>query len=966
MIQSLCLAIVSAFLLVPLTASWMPRPQGPTVVLSVPATALVDEVVLIDARGSTGVSNQLQGNGTPSLTIALGDGKLAHIPATGHAFRDAGLYTVIVTGRSANGAVGSASKQITVTEIPTALPANVQILTDANSLTANATNLQNAINRACGTTEQEIHLPDNFKALGPVTMQPCASGKYTTIRWASLSRLPHKKRVRPDLVDLSAMPTIYAPNESNWIIPAVNVPHPQPARGVDYYRWQGIRFARQNNNKPAQLLFQSGHDTYNGNNSLEKASDHIIVDRCWFDAGPPNSATFQSGFRVMSNYTSVVDCFFGYFRLVGAGVDAEAMSMSNGHGLSVRNNTLIASSENFNSGGGGFDYRDALISNATTTSTTLSDGRHLLLATNSSEPSPAPTTNLAVDSIIALPSSSCKNGGPYCVEMVTRVTSISGNNITFEPVPYVPSGRAQWADGPHFLEFRENYLTKPNSWRRFLADGVTPNPEWDGADTQIKNIWECKSCRYTVLEGNILTNTWIKDQPYAFVLTVRNRSGGYALTAAIQYLQVSNNLFRNMPNGINISGSDDGVAQDQVAAITKDLLFLNNLFMNIGSEWDRVGAKTFMRLGSVAFGVDKLRRVFVVHHTFDGSIGTIVDFAPLDGAVDSAWLNNAHPFGWDGFRTSTSNPPEAQVATIAKFLPPGDTSNWNKNVVVNPRQPYQGAVWYAPMPSGAIVLGGIRYDGAATPDTVDWRGQFVDPAKGNFTLKVGHLGKGAATDGKDVGVDMVQLAQALGASPTDLTTSRVYSGDWTGNVPQPSPTATPQASPTVTPSPSPTPSPVPASPNGTKGVTVVDSSNGVWTLGANGETLRNGTHMAGGLGTVYLWLNQAVYVLGTDQPANWYRWSGVKWELVGASEPMPSASPSPTVAPSPIVTPTPVSSPSPLPSPTVAPSPTPETKIYDWPDTGHEAWWAEITRMGWRCVPYTKNGRTTKAFCQRP
>lgn len=96
----------------------------------------------------------------------------------------------------------------------------------------------------------------------------------------------------------------------------------------------------------------------------------------------------------------------------------------------------------------------------------------------------------------------------------------------------------------------------------------------------------------------------------------------------------------------------------------------------------------------------------------------------------------------------------------------------------------------------------------------------------------------------------------------------------------------------------------------------------------------------------------------------------------GSKGPLPSPSPSlpppsPTATPTPIASPSPTSTPTPQPTPTGTPLPTPtpmlrEYKIYDWPDMGHENWWAEITRMGWKCVPYTRNGKTIKAFCQRP
>lgn len=94
------------------------------------------------------------------------------------------------------------------------------------------------------------------------------------------------------------------------------------------------------------------------------------------------------------------------------------------------------------------------------------------------------------------------------------------------------------------------------------------------------------------------------------------------------------------------------------------------------------------------------------------------------------------------------------------------------------------------------------------------------------------------------------------------------------------------SAPLPAPQPTPTPVPVPApspSPDGTKATSIVDAQGGVWTLGPQKETLRNGTHMASGFGSTYKWLGGVVYVLGTN--AWWYKWSGSTWNSVSQTEP---------------------------------------------------------------------------------
>jgi hypothetical protein len=80
------------------------------------------------------------------------------------------------------------------------------------------------------------------------------------------------------------------------------------------------------------------------------------------------------------------------------------------------------------------------------------------------------------------------------------------------------------------------------------------------------------------------------------------------------------------------------------------------------------------------------------------------------------------------------------------------------------------------------------------------------------------------------------------------------------------------------------------SPDNTKGATVTDSSGNVWTFGEKSGTgwltLRNGVHADRGAGTTYKYVTKEVYVHGTDNPANWYRWgSNNRWQNFGLTEP---------------------------------------------------------------------------------
>jgi PKD repeat protein len=87
----------------------------PTLSLSAPSTGLVDEVLLVDARNSTNVSNLPQTDGSPSVTINFGDGFTCNLLACSHIYRAAGVYTISLTAKNAVGQTASTNSSITIT-----------------------------------------------------------------------------------------------------------------------------------------------------------------------------------------------------------------------------------------------------------------------------------------------------------------------------------------------------------------------------------------------------------------------------------------------------------------------------------------------------------------------------------------------------------------------------------------------------------------------------------------------------------------------------------------------------------------------------------------------------------------------------------------------------------------------------------------------------------------------------------
>lgn len=64
---------------------------------------------------------------------------------------------------------------------------------------------------------------------------------------------------------------------------------------------------------------------------------------------------------------------------------------------------------------------------------------------------------------------------------------------------------------------------------------------------------------------------------------------------------------------------------------------------------------------------------------------------------------------------------------------------------------------------------------------------------------------------------------------------------------------------------------------------IIDTAGAVWTIGSGQLILRNGSSVAGGLGSMILWRSGTIYVLGTD--SNWWRWTGSTWLNAGPIQP---------------------------------------------------------------------------------
>lgn len=158
--------------------------------------------------------------------------------------------------------------------------------------------------------------------------------------------------------------------------------------------------------------------------------------------------------------------------------------------------------------------------------------------------------------------------GPGPFKILNNYLEAAGENILFGgAAPAVPNLV------PSDIEVRNNYFYKPFSWR-------VGHPDYAGKHWTVKNLFELKTGKRVLLDGNILENCWadlpIGQSGYAILLTVRAENGA-APQADVSDITITNNVIRHAGAGISLSGHDSPTPSLQ----SKRIRIANNLFDDI-------------------------------------------------------------------------------------------------------------------------------------------------------------------------------------------------------------------------------------------------------------------------------------------------------------------------------------------------------------------------------------------------
>lgn len=311
----------------------------------------------------------------------------------------------------------------------------------------------------------------------------------------------------------------------------------------------------------------------------------------------------------------------------------------------------------------------------------------------------------------------CAWNGPGPFIFLDSYFEASGENIMFGGSdPSIPGLVADT------VEIRRSIFFKPLSWK-------VGDPSYAGIEWSVKNLFETKSVRRIILDGNVFENSWLQSQiGFAILLKSANQEGTCSWCVT-ELLTFTNNIIRNADHGIAILGHEPfGTALD-----TNHLNISNNLWIDIR--------------GRLIEGMNGAFQIQFDHNTFS-SMSDVSHTMSLYGRTSSnvTFTNNIFPHGVWGIKGDGTG--EGQIA-LSTFLP-GFT--FSRNVLFGSKVNWDGSPfnWVPLYPSDDFY-----------PDS--------GILGSDFRVNVPEF-KGVATDGKDPGCDIDALLAAQSINPTPTPT----------------------------------------------------------------------------------------------------------------------------------------------------------------------------------------------------
>ncbi len=301
------------------------------------------------------------------------------------------------------------------------------------------------------------------------------------------------------------------------------------------------------------------------------------------------------------------------------------------------------------------------------------------------------------------------------------------------------------------------------------------SPTSDGHVYDNRDVIELKRGQRWLIDGNIFDGNFSSIQGGG-VIMISPRPGPYIppleTTMQISDVTVSNNIFRNVPNGVCIAGHNDYPQTGQIVT-TRRVKVSNNLFQDIdGSEVSSTGSFPNGEDGYMGIVLWGPEDVVFDHNTGYHSTGNAPAAMFFDGdptetpGVNLQFTNNL-VWDHDGLALNSQGGTSGTIALndeFQKLTTSGVAPAWN----------VQGNTFMGTNEAPAYPANNLW----VADDTIVG---FADPGNGDYSITDTGL-KGTGTDGSDPGVNMSALSAATVNTITGGNVSRTFAPPVISNV----------------------------------------------------------------------------------------------------------------------------------------------------------------------------------------
>jgi hypothetical protein len=577
---------------------------------------------------------------------------------------------------------------------------------DAATITVNAGgSLQTAINTA--QPGDTILLQAGATFTGNFTLPAKSGTSYITIRSAAADSSFPGPSSRIDPRYASLLPKIRSANTASALTTAA---------GAHHWRLQFLEFQANSGGLGEIIRLGSSSAT-----SAASQAHHIVIDRVYIHGDA--RLGIKRGIALNSGDTTIINSYISDVKTVGQ--DSQAICGWNGPGpYRIENNYLEAAGENVMFGGS-----TPAIPNLVPSNITLRRNHF--------------TKNLAWrNAVVTAPKATVTAGGGG---------TLAAGTYGYRVVAYVPCGNNTTCVSPASAEAKTTVaaagsvtikwaaISGASSYRVYGRSAGAANQYWTTTSTSVvdtgvagtsgsvptsaskyvvKNLLEVKNGRTMLVEGNVFEYAWAQDQKgYAILFTPANN--GSAPWTAVQDVTFQYNTVRHVGAGMQINGRDTSRGSEY----TRNVVVRHNLFFDVSTSWG--GPAGWIVTGNGT------RDVTIDHNTVDHSGFVVATTGEANAGFvftnnltkHNQWgiYGDGHGAGFDSIRIYFTSDFEMRRNVMAG----GSASKY---------------------PADNFF-----------PPSADFTAQFVNRTGGDYRLATTSLFRSSATDGTDIGANIVKL-----------------------------------------------------------------------------------------------------------------------------------------------------------------------------------------------------------------